>query len=399
MMSRSIRSFIFIVFLLCITGCWNRREMNELAITVGMGIDKADHGYRVSVQVVDPGEVASKKGGGKRATVTIFQATGNSVFEALRKITEESPRNLYNAHLRILVLGEALAKSGFAEALDFISRDHQLRTDFFIVVAKGSEAQDVLKVLTPLTDVPADKMYSSLETSQKVWAPAKTVTLDDLITDLVSEGKEPALTSIKVAGNKIEGATQENITTLNPPARLFYSGLAIFRKDKLIGWFNETESKAYNYIVDKVERTVGRIPCPDGGYLTVEVIRSKTDVKGKMIDGKPAVEIIIRNEDNIGEVHCHIDLNKTKNITELEKEGEKQLNAMIEQTIRHVKQKYKTDVFGFGEVIHRSFPKEWQHLKKNWNEHFVDIQVVVKSDVKIRRLGTIGNSFVEDIKE
>ncbi|MFH5185799.1 Ger(x)C family spore germination protein [Paenibacillus sp. TAB 01] len=399
MISSWIRMFMLAGLLLSLTGCWNRREMNELAITVGMGIDKAEHGYRVSVQIVDPGEVASKKGGSARSTVTVFQAVGNSIFEALRKITEESPRKLYHAHLRIFVLGESLSRSGIAEALDFISRDHELRTDFFIVVSKGSEAQDILKVLTPLADVPAEKMYSSLETAQKAWAPATTTTLDNLITDLTSEGKEPVLTSIKVTGNKETGAAQENVTTLDPSARLYYSGLALFKKDKLIGWFNEVESKGYNYVVDKVENSVGSIPCPDGGKLTIEVIRSKTEVKGQVIDGNPVAEVYIRNEDNIGEVHCHIDLTDTQQLAALEKLAEKQVKELAENSIRVVQQKYRADVFGFGEVIHRSNPKEWERLKQNWDEHFANMRIVVKSDVKIRRLGTIGNSFIEEIKE
>lgn len=399
MISSWIRMFMLAGLLLSLTGCWNRREMNELAITVGMGIDKAEHGYRVSVQIVDPGEVASKKGGSARSTVTVFQAVGNSIFEALRKITEESPRKLYHAHLRIFVLGESLSRSGIAEALDFISRDHELRTDFFIVVSKGSEAQDILKVLTPLADVPAEKMYSSLETAQKAWAPATTTTLDNLITDLTSEGKEPVLTSIKVTGNKETGSAQENVTTLDPSARLYYSGLALFKKDKLIGWFNEVESKGYNYVVDKVENSVGSIPCPDGGKLTIEVIRSKTEVKGQVIDGKPVAEVHIRNEDNIGEVHCHINLTDTQQLAALEKLAEKQVKELAENSIRVVQQKYRADVFGFGEVIHRSNPKEWERLKQNWDEHFANMRIVVKSDVKIRRLGTIGNSFIEEIKE
>ncbi len=53
--------FLMLTLVLLLTGCWNRRELNELAIAVGMGIDKHGDQFRVSVQVVDPGEAASKK--------------------------------------------------------------------------------------------------------------------------------------------------------------------------------------------------------------------------------------------------------------------------------------------------------------------------------------------------
>lgn len=52
---------ICISIVVFVTGCWNRRELNELAIAVGMGIDKSGDQYEVSVQVVEPSEVAGKK--------------------------------------------------------------------------------------------------------------------------------------------------------------------------------------------------------------------------------------------------------------------------------------------------------------------------------------------------
>ena len=58
-----------------LTGCWNRRELNEIAIAVGLGLDTDGDGYLVSVQVVNPGEVANGKGGGQ-SPATLYKATG-----------------------------------------------------------------------------------------------------------------------------------------------------------------------------------------------------------------------------------------------------------------------------------------------------------------------------------
>lgn len=53
--------FLILALVLLLTGCWNRRELNELAIAVGMGIDKQGDQFRVSLQVVDPGKASAKK--------------------------------------------------------------------------------------------------------------------------------------------------------------------------------------------------------------------------------------------------------------------------------------------------------------------------------------------------
>lgn len=52
---------LYMLIALLLSGCWNRRELNELGIAVAAGIDRVEDRYRLSVQVVVPGQVASKK--------------------------------------------------------------------------------------------------------------------------------------------------------------------------------------------------------------------------------------------------------------------------------------------------------------------------------------------------
>jgi spore germination protein KC len=48
-----------------LSGCWNQRELNKIAIVMAMGVDKVEQtdNYRVSFQVVNPGAVASGQTG------------------------------------------------------------------------------------------------------------------------------------------------------------------------------------------------------------------------------------------------------------------------------------------------------------------------------------------------
>lgn len=381
-----------------VTGCWNRRELNELAIAVGLGIDKSGDQYEVTVQVVEPSEVAGKRGG-TSSPVTLFQAKGPSILEALRKITTVSPRIIYLAHLRVLVLGESLAKAGIADTLDFLSREPEARNDFFIVVAKEAKASDTLKILTNLEKVPSVRLFSTLETSEQQWAPTTTVKLDELISVLVSQGRHPVLTGLDPLGDLAIGETRKNTETVKSPAELQYTGLAVFRKDKLIGWLSDEESKAYNYVTNQIKGTVGYVSCPDGGNISLKVIRSKTKVKGSVNDERPQIDIEVRAEANVGEVQCHLDLTKNETITEVEEWSNQKLEDLIEATVSRVQRDYKVDIFGFGEVIHRSNPKAWKKMEDNWDQTFVNIPVHVKVNYKIRTLGKVSNSFLEQLKE
>lgn len=397
------RRLIIIMLLMTIvlTGCWNRRELNELAIAVGFGVDKDGEQYRFSVQVVDPGEVAANKGGTSgRTPVTMYHMSAPTIFEALRKMTTVSPRKIYNSHLRILVIGEEVAKDGLGEVLDFVSRDQEMRTDFYIVVAReGHTAEEALKILTPIEKIPANNLFHSLAASAKAWAPSTTVTLDQLIADLVSEGKQPVLTGLRINGNAQIGQTNSNLEKIDNAATLQYTGLAVFKEDKLIGWLNQNDSIGYNFILNNIKSTVGDLACPGGGKMVIEVIRSDTKVKGFVEKGKPRIEVKSRIEANVGEMACHLDLTKTNNIAEIEKIASKRVQDLMNQTVSKVQKLYKVDIFGFGEAVHRANATAWKAWKKDWDAQFAKLPVDCKVEVKIRRLGTVSNSFLQEMNK
>ncbi|MGG0288156.1 Ger(x)C family spore germination protein [Peribacillus butanolivorans] len=403
-MKRSYTMFIIlIVVLLFTTGCWNRRELNELAITLAIGLDRTKDGqYLVTAQVVNPGELATgKSGGGSDGSPTIiYQAKGETVFEAIRKMTKESPRKIYPSHLRVLVIGESLAKKGIGKPLDLLSRDWELRSDFYIVIAKGMKAEEILKVPTSLEKIPANQIFDTLKVSATAWSATSFVSLDDLIANIVSEGKQPVLTGIQadIKGDEETSLSKQNGEMIDPPARLKFTGLAVFNDDKLVGWLNEKQSKTYTVITNKEKSTVVNISCPKGGKAVYEVKKSNTEIKGKIKNGKPEIDLNIHVEGNLGEVECHIDLTKPETIEKLEKIYEKDAKKFFMNSIKQVQKNEKVDIFGFGEAIHRADPEAWKKLKKDWDKHFENLPVNIKVQGEIRNIGTVGNSFLEKIK-
>ncbi|AMO85251.1 Spore germination protein B3 precursor [Solibacillus isronensis B3W22] len=391
--------FILIILNFILTGCWDKRELNELAITLALGIDKVEgeDEYEVTAQVVVPSAVSMKDGTGGTA-VTLFTENGETVYEALRRMTKVSPRKIYPGHLQMLIIGEELAKEGIGESLDLLARDWELRPDFYVVVAKDVTAREILNVTTDLESIPASKMFAGLKVSEKAWAGTYGVTLDELIVDLISEGKEAVLTGIQLAGNKQIGSTQQNIESISKPAQIKYDNLAVFKEDRLMGWLTEQDSRGYSGITNSVKSTVTSISCPNEGKSTIEVTNFHSKIEGNIVHGKPEVNIHTKAEGNVGEVRCKIDLKNPESIQELEKIYEKEATRIINETIDVLQEKYQSDIFGFGEAIHRSNPEEWNKIKENWDEEFSDLTVNVKVDMKIRLTGTVNSSFLEKIK-
>lgn len=170
---------ILLLALIPLSGCWDRNELNELGIIVMQGIDKVGDQYQVSVQFVNTGEVAAQKGGSGRSAATVYSEKGETLFQAVRRMSTVSPRKLYFSHMQMLVIGEEVAKVGINKVLDLLSRNYQVRTDFYVLVARKAKAIDVLKVLTPIEKIPAQNLSSKLETSDKMWAGTEVIQLGE----------------------------------------------------------------------------------------------------------------------------------------------------------------------------------------------------------------------------
>jgi spore germination protein KC len=101
-------------------------------------------------------------------------------------------------------------------------------------------------------------------------------------------------------------------------------------------------------------------------------------------------------EENVGEVQCRIDLTQEKVVHDLEQRAAQTLKGILDRSIQAAQSKYKTDFFGFGNAVHRSDPIAWKSLQTEWDKTFEDTVVDVTVTVKIKRTGTVTNSFMEE---
>ncbi|KRF07136.1 hypothetical protein ASG89_17460 [Paenibacillus sp. Soil766] len=393
------RAIVLLLILMLATGCWNRKELDEISIATAIGIDKKGDNYSISVQLLNTDEITSTKGGNQRMPVVTLQlSSGNTIFESFRKLTTSSPRKILSSHLRILVIGEDVAKEGIANVLDLLSRDHELRSDFNILLARNATANDILQVLTPLEKIPANKLYSSLISSEKNWGVTTNVDLHQLIYDLVDAGKDPVLSSIHIKGDSLKAKSRENLSSVLPPATLEYKGLGVFHRDHFVGWLTDRESKGYNYAINNIKSTVIALPCQQSkGLMSIELMSSRSKLKVKFVDNQPRVFINLRAEANIGEVACELDLNSTKTIQAIEEQLNEEIKGTILDSVAKAKS-YKSDIFGFGAAIHRANYKQWHLMKDNWDQTFAHLPVEVTVQSKIRRTGSVVESFIDKME-
>ena len=396
-----LKRLLFILIILStifLTGCWSSREINTLAIAVCIGIDKTENGYLVTEQVLNPRAIASKKATAE-SPVVIYTAEGNDLAEIVRRFTTQSSRILYNTDLRMVVFGEDVAKDGIQNILDYFLRNYEYRTDFYFVIAKNSTANEVLGILTPIETVPGFSMYISLKMSEEKWAAMKSIRIIELVNSIIADGDNPVLTGIEISQDEISPKSTDILKQSGEYKKLKYTGLGAFKKDKLAGWLDEDESKGYNYITDNVKNTIEHAGYDSKVRITYEIINAKSRTKVYFLENKPAIEVKIKIKCNIVIVEGEFDVSAEENKQVLNELLASKVKLLCEKALNKAQKELKTDIFGFGEAIHRKYPKTWEKLKDDWNDKFTDLPVNITVEAETNQLGQITKPLFMKEKE
>lgn len=390
---------------LILTGCWDSIELNDIAIVTGMAIDPGkEKKYQLTVGYVNPAQY-SKQNPAQGAPVSIMTLEGNSLPEISAKMNVGVSRRLVFSHTRALYINEKVAKSdGVSHFLDSLERSPQFRNDFNILVTKNHSAGDFAMINDPVERVPSLKVQKSIKSLLKSWGGDPRVRLTDFIDAIIAEGRSPVASTVVIEGDPEKGQNAESNMEVKAPARIMLDGLAVFKKDKLIGYLSLDDTRNYLW-TQKLESTMISIPCEEDGddekplYFDIVITNNKSEMRTDYKGNQPQLKLNIFSEARINSMQCQKDLSSKEIYTELEKKSDKQIKNMITETIKKVQKDYGVDIFGFGEALNRQHYQKAKKVLGYWNEEFSRADVDVNVKIALRRSGTRNKSFISELSK
>lgn len=389
-----LKYFILVFTIFLLTGCWNYRDINDIAIVGALGIDydKENNLYEVSAQIFNAKKGAN--GGavtsGTESPITVYEAKAKTVHEAIRNITYASPKKLYIGHLDIVVFGESFLKEGFINAADFLFRDDESRKDFDILATKGSKASEVLKVLTTTVPLPSLSIRNTIITSSMFKGTTIYVSFDKFIANYYDQGVEATLPVILVEGKHKEGETSEIVKETDPDAKLLIKNTAIFKNDTLIGYLSDNESLGFALIIGNIANTVISFKCDDEeNYGSVELNKYQSKIKGILTGNKPSIEIDIKASGLISDYNCKKNLALPEASEEIARMASKRIKELISKTIELSQHRFNSDILGFGDSFYRKNYKYWKKVEKDWYKIFPNIEYKINIDLVLPSKGSI----------
>lgn len=369
---RRAAAVMLLAAVLCTSGCWNRREIETLGFVIAAGIDTDKQGYFVSSQVVNTDNMG--KGKSERfPPYFVYTAKGETIFDAVRKSTHLSPNKLFWSHTKVLVISDSMARKGVKPALEFFSRDGEERRNFMLAVTPG-QAEHIIKADVKLKEIPTLALLELIGIT-KATSTSSPVTLNDFLRIYKSSTSilVPTVSLVKEQGGE---------------ERYYLAGSAAFTGDKLSAYFSPVQTRGVLWVLGKVKSAILVAKCPGTNgrkakdKLAFEVFKVKSKIKAEKQQGRFVMKVKVKETGNLAEASCSKDEVTPKGVAEFEAIKKKKIEEEITEAIAKAKEE-KTDVFGFGEVIHRTYPKEWKGISKEWNEMFASLTVDVTVETKV----------------
>ncbi len=364
---------ILVITCMLASGCWNYREIDEFAIVAGTALDIHEDGtLHVTVEVVDiaaDGQISYKP--------IYLEADGKSLFDAIRQIVSMDGKRLYWSHAKLIILSQKIAEQDVSKYLDFFYRDAETRVDIWMVVSMEKTAEEVLRSKGQLKPIISFQIDDTMR-SQKSISRFPYIELYEFFDRLFYENISPVLPTVRLVEQNNEKTPQ-------------VEGTAIFKDKKLIGTLDAEDTRCMLWLRNELKGGVLVIKnvADTGDDVTLEIFKSKTEVTPILEDGIFTIKANVEMTVNIGEINGSTNFMSEDGVKKLKAAAEKQIETEIEATFEKVRDKYDSDIFGFGRKVDMKMPYVWNQIKNDWDEMFSEVQLEVNVDVNIRGSATI----------
>ncbi|WP_075981870.1 Ger(x)C family spore germination protein [Bacillus massilinigeriensis] len=394
-------SLCFILLLGILTGCWDKREIEELSYVIGIGIDKAEKEGQIKVTYLfaNP-EVGSSLIGGTanepaRETLTF---TANDYISARNTANSMIPREIIYDLLRIIVVSEEMARDeNFIKIIYDTIKDREIRRDVHLAVSKEN-ASEYLNKNNPKIDTRPHKYFQfminrGVETGM---IPDSDLHRFYLITEQDADLYLSIYTSAIREDTKTENEDEYiagQLPTKGEANKTQFFGSAVFKEGKMIGTLDGEETRIAGILDETTDLndvlTTFPDPFNEKERISTRVIKKERNkVKMNLRGSKPKIRIeipLIVEVLSDPEMVDYAENEKNREI--LKRKITESLNNIYRQFIKKSQEEFKACPFSLSEEARKYFKTIKEFEDFDWMKSYPEMDIEVS--VKIR-LGEFG---------
>ncbi len=354
-------------------GCWNYREIESLSIVAGVAIDRGQEGHKYHLTL----DIADTSGAGKDKPVktTLLECEGDTLFDAIRTASKTYGMRQFWQNCQVVVISREVASESILPVIDFLFRDAEPRLTMEVFISEEETAKAILETKPASMAIKSFELDKIYEQNEKLKPVAAYQRLYEIRNTLASSGQQLALPSLRHVKSGESMACE-------------LCGMSLFRGDHYAGSLSQEDSGYAMYVMDRAQGGILNIKTPVGNDIAaLEVFENKTTVI-PMVDDGGALRFVVHTQTEValGELDETADVTSMELMNGFEAAAEMQLKTEIERVVALVQQT-GLDIFGFGEMLHRSNPGAWYQVQDNWEEVFKTLPVEVSCRINFRNSG------------
>lgn len=332
------RLIIIFSLVLILSGCYDYRELNDMSVVTGIGIDYKDDKYIVNLEVTK----SIKDGSSNELETILYTGESNILDEAFLNAKNSSDKFVYMEHVNILLVSKNLCNKGIGDIIDYIVRDTTINSNYYMVMVDDPE--DIFS-----KKIENDSMSNVITNTINYYLDDTNFEdLDIMASYMMNDRIDIAIPSISLNEDKI-----------------IFNKVAYFNKDKLVG---EIDSKMFALL----KLNSNNINFSKNGN-TVSIYKSCVKYKTT----KDKIIIKVSGEGVVKEINSNIDLENKDSYEYLSRIISKDMKVEIEDFIKDTLSN-NSDLLGLKDIYYKKY-------KKNIN----NIKYSVDADIKINKNGTI----------
>lgn len=371
MKKRTILTALMLALCVPLTGC------NEVYLPTAQDIVSVE---LVRVMALDPGKekqvlVTVSSGAGSSADgqmptpPVVLEEEGETVFSACLSIQTQGDRYVNYGALDQCLVSEEETEVGLMGLLDFLERDHEVRMDTELFLAKDDPAGEFLRQMATSTSSASDRLQS-IGRDYPLESQGWTVTVREAITDLNDNG----CTLLPVVALKQE----ETQTTIEA------QGMAWISHNQVKGHFTNERARAAAILSNTAGSGAMEVTLSDGTVVGLRL----TELRCQWVahwDGEKlsAIEGQVLTKSDIAELQGPADPEDQAVTAEMNRLLQKKLQGQLQEVMDGV-QETGEDLFHLKRQLLGQSLRRCEAMEKHWEEWYpqAEITITVQSDVE-----------------
>jgi spore germination protein KC len=352
------------VFTFSLCGCGDTTPLKEKLVVQGIAVDVEKDAFSVTLQIYAP---SAKEG--DPGKYQMLEAKGQTIFEALKLVDENSGKQSYYSDTKVIVFSFDSLKKGLWANLEYFIRSSEIGSNVCLAVTDG-KAVDLLTVENEGVNMPSKLLSNLLHYGKTISKPicGELMTVSSNLLGENADVSIPIVQPLEKQGKKYP----------------VMNGVLCFKQGLPAFALSEQHKWAYNWIHGYYDDRAFVLPFGDHRY-SLQFQEAKTRVRVDFLENSPVFTFSVSVECDVMETNSPFGL-ALKDMEDFQSALEKEIEEQTLEAIQKGFVEKGCDVFDLGRALQKYQPDYYKSLS-DWRKTVQKATFACKADVRIERAG------------